>query len=185
MARKLHIFDRPQRFIAGTVGEPGERVFYLQASDGGHTVSVALEKEQVRILAERVDDVIDEVTRRGEVAPIEAPAGDLGPLEMPLMEEFRVAALGLAWDDTDNVLVIEAVSGSSGEVQESGIFSDDDDAPDAIRVKLEAVQAKAFATRAAALVESGRPPCPLCSQPLGRDGHICPRQNGYHRATLA
>lgn len=185
MARRLHIFDRPQRFVAGTVGEPGERVFYLQATDGAHTVSVALEKEQVRILAERVEDVIDEVTRRGDVPAIEVSPGDLDPLEMPLLEEFRVAALGLAWDDTDNVLVIEAVSGNSGEVEESGIFSDEDDAPDAMRVKLDALQAKAFANRAAALVASGRQPCPLCSQPLSRDGHICPRQNGYHRAALA
>ena len=92
MARRLHIFDRPQRFVAGTVGEPGERVFYLQATDGAHTVSVALEKEQVRILAERVEDVIDEVTRRGDVPAIEVSPGDLDPLEIPLLEEFRVAA---------------------------------------------------------------------------------------------
>lgn len=185
MSRKLYIFDRPNRFIAGTVGEPGERVFYLQATDGAQTVSVSLEKEQVRILAERVDDVLDEVIRRGDVPAIENLHADMDPLEMPLMEEFRVAALGLAWDDKNEVVVIEAVSGAGGEVDEEGIFSDEDGAPDAVRVKLSPGQARSFANRAVALIAGGRQPCPLCAQPLDPNGHICPRQNGYHRTPIA
>ncbi|GAB3300036.1 DUF3090 family protein [Epidermidibacterium keratini] len=185
MARQLHVFDHPQRFVAGTVGEPGERTFYLQASDGLRTISVALEKEQVKILAERLDDIVDEVTRRGDIAPIEAPPADLEPLEMPIDEEFRVSALGLAWDDNDHLIVIEAVSGEAGGIDEDSIFSDADEAPDALRVRIDAAAAKAFTARAIALVEAGRAACPLCGRPLEPTGHICPRQNGYHRAALS
>jgi uncharacterized repeat protein (TIGR03847 family) len=51
MPRQVFVFDPPERFVAGTVGLPGERTFFLQASGGGRTVSVALEKVQVRVLA--------------------------------------------------------------------------------------------------------------------------------------
>lgn len=185
MARQLYVFDHPRRFVAGTVGQPGERTFYLQASDGLRTVTVGLEKEQVKILAERLDDIVDEVTRRGDIPPVEAPPADLEPLEMPVAEEFRVSALGLAWDDNDHVIVVEAVSGEAGGIDEDSIFSDEDEAPDAMRVRIDAATAKSFTARAIALVDAGRAACPLCARPLEPSGHICPRQNGYHRAALS
>lgn len=185
MPRKVHEFTNPRRFIAGTVGQPGERTFFLQASDGQRTVSVALEKEHVQVLADRLDDIIDEVVRRGTVPPVELPEEDLEPLEMPIDEEFRVSALGLAWDDDSKAVVIEAVSGEAGTLDEEQIFSDDDEAPDVLRVTLDAAAARAFAQRANAVVHAGRTPCPLCGIPLDPNGHICPRQNGYHRASLS
>lgn len=185
MPRKVYEFNHPHRFVAGTVGAPGERTFYLQASDDTRTVSVALEKEHVQVLADRLDDIVEEVVRRGTVAAIESPPEDLEPLEMPIDEEFRVSALGLAWDDDQKAVVIEAVSGESGALDEDQIFSDDDEAPDALRVTLDASAARAFAVRANAVVHAGRTPCPLCGTPLDPAGHICPRQNGYHRATLS
>ena len=64
MPRPLHFFDPPDRFLAGTVGQPGDRVFFLQARAGAHVVSVSLEKQQVQVLAERVEGLLDEVVRR-------------------------------------------------------------------------------------------------------------------------
>ncbi|MFV0534362.1 MAG: DUF3090 family protein [Cumulibacter sp.] len=185
MPRKVYEFNNPRRFVAGTVGQPGDRTFYLQASDANRTVSVVLEKEHVQVLADRLEDIVDEVVRRGTVPPIESPQEDLDPLEMPVDEEFRVSALGLAWDDDLKAVVIEAVSGESGSLDEDQIFSDDDDAPDVLRVTIDAAAARAFAVRANAVVHAGRTPCPLCGIPLDPAGHICPRQNGYHRATLS
>src|SRR5947209_14552956 len=94
--RQVHLFDRPTRFVAGTVGQPGDRTFYLQASDAsGRTVSVALEKSQVQVLADRMAELLDEVsTRVGTVVPAEADVDDLDPLSAPVDEEFRVAAMG-------------------------------------------------------------------------------------------
>ena len=97
MPRQVHLFDRPTRFVAGTVGQPGDRTFYLQASDdSGRTVSVALEKNQVQILADRMHELLDEVAGRANtVIPPDADVDDLEPLTAPIDEEFRVAAMGL------------------------------------------------------------------------------------------
>src|SRR5207247_913814 len=99
----VYTYDPPDRFVAGAVGQPGERSFYLQASGAGRVTSVALEKFQVSLLAERLDELLDEVLRRtgGRVAvPATAPAelADDAPLDLPLMEELRVGATALAWD---------------------------------------------------------------------------------------
>ena len=67
MPRRRYIFDPPDRFVAGTIGEPGDRTFFLQAREGGRVVSVALEKVQVAVLAERLGALLDELDLRGIV----------------------------------------------------------------------------------------------------------------------
>jgi len=184
MSRQLYVFDRPQRFVTGTVGQPGDRTFYLQVSDGPRTVSVALEKTQVIVLADRMSELLDEVANRQNTAvPPDAVVNDLDPLHSPVDEEFRVAAMGLAWDADSAAVVVEAVAGGEGDdpVDEDQILSDADEGPDALRVKITPVAARAFVERARRVVSAGRPPCPLCSLPLDSEGHICPRQNGYRR----
>jgi uncharacterized repeat protein (TIGR03847 family) len=179
----VYTYDPPDRFVAGAVGQPGERTFYLQASAAGRVTSVALEKFQVSLLAERLDELLDEVLRRtgGRVAvPATAPAdlADDGPLDLPLMEEFRVGAIALAWDGEDERVVIEAqeetenpVEPLAEEVPENG--------PAVLRVRITPAEARAFSQRALQIVAQGRPACPLCGLPLDEDGHICPRQNGH------
>jgi uncharacterized repeat protein (TIGR03847 family) len=181
--RQLHLFDRPTRFVAGTVGQPGERTFYLQASDdSGRTVSVALEKTQVQVLAERMAELLDEVAARANtVIPPDADVDDLEPLRMPVDEEFRVAAMGLAWDGAAQAVVVEAVAATDEPVDEDAILSDSEEGPDALRVTITPVAARAFVARARRVVAAGRPACPLCSLPLDPSGHVCPRQNGYRR----
>ncbi|UER54384.1 DUF3090 family protein [Kineosporiaceae bacterium SCSIO 59966] len=196
MARQLFEYDRPQRFVAGTVGQPGQRAFYLQASDGAATTTVALEKQQVAALAERVDELLDEVLRRsGGSAPVPAlaptQAEDLEPLEMPVEEAFRVGTMSLAWDADRDLVVIECFEvGDDPEVVEleelTGLEDPQastagDDGPSLLRVTLTGAAARAFARRALALVAAGRPPCPFCGNPLDPDGHVCPRANGYRR----
>ena len=181
----VYSYDPPERFIAGTVGQPGERTFYLQATGGGRTTSVALEKGQVSQLAERLDELLDEVLRRtgGSAAiPAAAPAGlaDDGPLDLPLMEEFRVGAIALAWDHDGDRVIIEAQEETDEPVEP---LTDDipEGGPAVLRVRISAASARAFSRRALQLVSQGRPPCPLCGLPLDPAGHVCPRQNG-HRA---
>src|SRR5919201_6096931 len=102
--RQLFLFERPSRFIAGTVGTPGERTFYLQAVDDHRVVSVALEKQQVAILADRLEELLDQiVARTGTAFP--AADADNDALEQPVDEEFRVAAMGLAWDGDSGLVV--------------------------------------------------------------------------------
>jgi uncharacterized repeat protein (TIGR03847 family) len=181
--RQVHLFERPSRFVAGTVGQPGDRTFYLQASDEtGRTVSVALEKTQVQVLADRMNELLDEVAgRAGTVIPPDADIDDLEPLTPPVDEEFRVAAMGLAWDGAAEAVVVEAVAAGEEPIEEDAILSDSDDGPDALRVTITPVAARAFVARARRVIAAGRPACPLCSMPLDPAGHVCPRQNGYRR----
>jgi uncharacterized repeat protein (TIGR03847 family) len=189
MPRIVFEYDPPERFVAGTVGEPGQRTFFLQASGGGRVTSVALEKQQVSVLAERVEALLDEVVRMssGE-APVPAvtPADveDTEPLTSPIEEEFRVGTMALAWDDDDEVVVIEAQALTEGDDEEDEtplITGDDEDGPPLLRVRVPGLAARAFVSRAQAVVAAGRPPCPFCGGPLDADGHVCPRANGYRR----
>lgn len=189
MPRQVFFYDPPERFIAGTVGEPGHRAFYLQASDHGRVTSVLLEKTQVMALAERVDELLDEVVRRngGKTAvPAVAPAElmDTAPLDQPVDEEFRVGTMALAWDDSVQLLIVEAQELVEDEEDGGELFDEDDpdaDGPSLLRVRLSGAMARVFAKRAMSLVSAGRPPCPFCSLPLDPEGHVCPRQNGYRR----
>jgi len=179
----VYSYDPPDRFIAGTVGQPGMRTFYLQATAGSRTTSVALEKNQVSQLAERLDELLDEVLRRsGGTAAIPAVAppelADDGPLEQPLMEDFRVGAIALAWDGDTEKVIIEAQE-LSEEPLEPLVEDPPEEGPAILRVTISAAVARAFARRATKLVDQGRPPCPLCGLPLDATGHVCPRQNGH------
>jgi uncharacterized repeat protein (TIGR03847 family) len=180
----VYEYDQPERFVAGTVGQPGERTFFLQASGAGRVTSVALEKQQVLVLAERIEELLDEVVRRtggGAAVPALAPAAlaDTNPLQTPVEEDFRVGTMSLAWDAEAERVVIECL-----EVGEEA--TDDGDltpAPGAsmLRVSLTGAAARAFAKRAEAVVSAGRPPCPFCGNPLSPEGHVCPRANGHRR----
>ena len=198
MTHQVHSFEPPERFVAGTVGEPGDRTFFLQARGGGRVVSVALEKVQVSLLAEKLEELLTEASRRFGVdlpdAPV-LPVHDNEPLDTPVDEEFRVGTLGLAFDVDTSTVVIEAIEAGESEVEielgaddpavEEDDDEDEDDEPDddldRLRVRLTPEATRAFIDRARRVVAAGRPPCPLCGQPLDPAGHLCPRHNGYHR----
>ena len=111
MAILVHRYDAPERFVAGTVGQPGERAFFLQAREGNRITSVACEKQQVSVLAEHLDRVLNEVLRRGagevNVPPASTAARDVDPLDAPITEEFRVGTMTIAWDPSIDRIVIE------------------------------------------------------------------------------
>lgn len=183
MSRNVYLFDPPTRFIVGTVGEPGERAFFLQARDDARLVTVAIEKEQAEILAEKIVELLDEVAvRHPEITDLAEGSGpeDVDPLESPFDEDFRAGSLGLGWNAVTDRVIVEAHAVGRDEVPE---LEDDSDpnATDCLRVRLSAPTARAFADRAARVVAAGRPPCPFCHLPLDPTGHICPRANGYRR----
>ena len=146
-------------------------------------MSVALEKAQVVILADRIEQLLDEVVTRTGTALPAAGRTDTEALEQPVDEEFRVGAMGLAWDGDAGLVVIEAQAPvEDTEIAEKTLLEDADDGPDALRVRIEPGLARDFVVRARRVVSAGRPPCPLCTLPLDPAGHVCPRQNGYHRS---
>lgn len=183
MSRVIHVFRAPDRFVVGTVGEPGDRAFYLQAVQEARLISVLLEKQQVQVLAERVIALLEEVHRRfGADVPTEAPTvDDLEPLTAPVEEEFRVGTMGLGWDAEANSVVVELLAVTEGEVDESVVLDDTEEGPDSVRVFLSAEQARDFAARSERVISAGRLPCPLCNETLDPAGHVCVRTNGYRR----
>ena len=155
MTRRLFIFDEPDRFLAGTVGEPGDRSFYLQARKGGALISVALEKVQVAALAQRLDDLLDAVD-----APAQPEAADELPLEEPVVELFRVGAMALAWDASKEAVVIEAQTPTDdGEYAE--LPDDAEEGPDLLRVRIDAPSARAFVSITSSALEI-TVPCRCC-----------------------
>ena len=189
MPRRLFVFDLPDRFATGTIGEPGNRAFFLQARDGRRVVSVGLEKAQVAVLAERLGALLVELDKRGIVKDVPAPIEpDEKPLDEPLNEAFRATTLTLGWDvDAEQVLIEARAPGedeeTEAETEAEGIVElddDDEDGPDLLRVRLTADAARTFVERAFRVIRSGRPPCPLCGNPLDATGHICPRKNGHY-----
>jgi uncharacterized repeat protein (TIGR03847 family) len=216
MPRRVYNFDPPDRFVVGTVGQPGQRTFFLQAKRGGQVVSVALEKAQVAVLAERVATLLLALRQRG-VEIGEERFSPTPPLEEPVVEEFRVGTLTLGWDADNERVVIEAREMSDDDFEDddedetaeasdvvelevdadaeidaaealrSAIarLADDTDSSvtetnlDVVRVQLEPNAALQFASGAIAIVQAGRPPCPMCGEPLEPTGHFCTRRNGY------
>jgi uncharacterized repeat protein (TIGR03847 family) len=206
MPRRIYNFDPPDRFVAGAVGQPGQRTFFLQASKGAQVVSVALEKAQVAVLAERLATLLLALRQRG-VEIGEERLGAVAGLEEPVDEEFRVGTLTLGWDADRELVVIEAQEigdddfetdddEEEGEQAENVISDADqlraaiagvagqaeaesDSDLDLVRVQLEPNAALEFARGALAVVQAGRPPCPMCGEPLEPTGHFCTRRNGY------
>jgi uncharacterized repeat protein (TIGR03847 family) len=185
----VHAFDPPERFVAGTVGEPGHRTFFLQARDGARLISVALEKQQVEALAERVDELLDEVMRADggtALVPAVAPFDlvDNEPLDQPIEEEFRAGTMTLSWDSGTERVVIEVFPFTEAAVVSPDQVDEEleEPEPDEIfLVRLTAGAARAFVGRARTVIGAGRPDCPFCGNPVDPDGHLCVRANGFKR----
>ena len=191
MAPVVHSFDPPERFVAGTVGPPGQRTFFLQARSGSRVTSVALEKQQVSVLAERIDELLDDVMRSSEVdatIPAVAPVDlvDPDPLEQPIQEEFRAGTMTLSWDAPAERVVVEVFPFTEEAVESPEQPEEVEDQPEpeeVFLVRLPAGVARAFSKRAQSVVSAGRPPCPFCGDPIDPAGHLCPRANGFRRSS--
>ena len=180
-------YDPPERFVAGAVGQPGARAFFLQARAEGRLTTVALEKFQVAALAERLDELLDEVLRRsGGAAQVPAMAPAELTDDAPLDAAARRRTSGSApwrWPGTPTPRRWSSRRRRSIDDEERAV--DEPPEPAMLRVRISAGAARAFTQRALKVVAAGRPPCPLCGQPLDAEGHICVRLNGYRGGEAA
>lgn len=207
MPRRVYSFDRPDRFIAGAIGVPGQRTFFIQASKGSQHISVGLEKTQVAVLAERIASLLLALREGGVAISDELPAS-APQLAEPVVEQFRVGAMSLGWDGEVGRVVIEAREVGEADIDDEeaedadedeaeaaaddaeedmelrSLAADPDDPRDVVRVELEPQAALSFASGALEVVRAGRPPCPLCGAPLDPTGHFCVRRNGHANELL-
>jgi uncharacterized repeat protein (TIGR03847 family) len=179
-------FKAPDFFTTGTVGPPGQRVFYLQAREDGVVLTLKVEKEQVGALAEYVAGLLAKLPGAARAQPV---SRDLALLE-PFTPAWPVRSLAVGYDESRDRVVIMAEEELREDEEErdeqAGEAPEGAEAPEATerasaRVAVSRAQAMVFVERARALVKAGRPTCPICSRPINPDGHICPRQNGARR----
>jgi uncharacterized repeat protein (TIGR03847 family) len=152
--------------------------------------SVALEKQQVSVLAARIDELLDEIMAAGgestipAMAPLDLEDGE--PLDQPIVEEFRAGTMTLAWDASDERVVVEVFPFTEESVAAPDQPEEEIDEPEPEElfvVRMPPGLARAFSKRAQAVVAAGRQPCPFCGNPLDPEGHLCPRANGFRRTT--
>jgi uncharacterized repeat protein (TIGR03847 family) len=163
---------RPERFTAGTVGPPGQRVFFLQAVEGTHVVSLRLEKQQVAALAEYLAGIL------ADLPAIEDIGDDPTDLVEPVVAEWIVGSLAVAYEESDDRVLI---------VAEELVNEDDDEgaggvatSPATAHFHLTRTQVANFVANAVELVMAGRPTCPFCGHPMNPEGHTCPKSNGHN-----
>jgi uncharacterized repeat protein (TIGR03847 family) len=179
---QVHLFDPVERFIVGTVGEPGDRTFFIQARTGSRLVSVALEKTQVAALAERIMQIIKEVRISEPLVNIERILPDNQPLETPIDEEFRVGVIGIAYVSDRNMIEIDLQAITEKEPEEEEFLEINNlESQEILRVLISLGYSNSFAKRAQIVLGAGRAPCPFCGGPIDPGGHLCPRANGYRR----
>lgn len=179
MPTRVHEFAWPDRVVVGTIGLPGDRRFYLQVRAGTELVSIGLEKQQSALLAEKIDEILDQlITVEGN--PFSVPTST--PIELvdndqleAVQEQFRTGAVGLGWDPTTAQIVVEAHPITDGDADDDGDNSAEDGTNESemVLVRMPVGTARAFAKRTREIVGAGRPTCPLCGYPIDADGHIC------------
>ena len=185
MPTLVHKFDWPDRVVVGTVGRPGSRTFYLQARTGARTTSVALEKQQSALLAEKIDELLEELAADESnrlsvpaVTPVELVDND--PLDQPVEEQFRAGVMRLGWDPSTAQIVIEAYPYAVDDADDAAADPDPDpvEPSEMLLVRIPVGTARAFVQRTRQVVHAGRPSCPSCGAPVDDDGHVCPPPDG-------
>ncbi|BCW48244.1 putative repeat protein (TIGR03847 family) [Arthrobacter sp. 1088] len=179
MPTRVHEFAWPDRVVIGTIGLPGARTFYLQVRTGAQIVSIALEKQQSALLAEKIDELLDQLlTVDGN--PFSVPTGtpielvDNDPIEPPV-EQFRTGAMTLDWDPTTAQIVVEAypLIDVDADDEDEPLVEDGSNETEMMLVRMPVGTARAFAKRTREIVDAGRPICPRCGYPMDADGHDC------------
>jgi uncharacterized repeat protein (TIGR03847 family) len=185
----VHRFDPPERFVAGTVGEPGQRTFFLQAREGDRSITILVEKEQVELLGTSILEILATVGRETGEGP---PSEELG-LEPPLEPLWRAGRLSIGYAEERDLMLLEIEELVEPEDEPEDEADDEPegapplietDSPEPDRVRLWATreQMLALARHGAAVAERGRPKCRYCGNPIDPEGHMCPAMNGHRES---
>jgi len=167
-------FESIQHITADAIGQPGQRVFYLQAWPGtdGSQVSFIIEKIQLQSLALGIEQMVTELTR--QKPELVLPTVDFEPdrmhIQPPVDPQFRAGAIGIGYDVDRDCIVIQVSE-----------FTTEEDSPQegkTYRFWCTRQQARNLAAWAEQVIERGRPICTQCGQPMEPEGHFCPKKNG-------
>lgn len=154
----------------GTVGEPGNRTFYLQGSQGSQVISLVIEKEQAAMLATSFESLLEELNKKHPEGTrnAEEPVWTDLRLREPINSLFRVGHMGLGYNEDSDQVVLVAY-----ELVEEG------EEPNVVSYWVSRPQVKSLIKHVSDVVSSGRPICGNCGQPMDAEGHFCPNRNGH------
>ncbi len=175
---ELNELNPVDHICAGCKGEPGQRVFYLQARKGAQLVTLLCEKFQMQQLAAGITKYLDELQAR--FGQLTAAVTDFEEAEMeleePLEPRFRAGQLGLGYDEAEDLLVLMAQ-----ELLDDAQAAPGEEPPAGQTVRFWATRQQMLnlAAHISLVASRGRPVCGNCLQPIDPDGHFCPRRNGF------
>ena len=175
MANEIYEFNPVSSITVGALELPGQQAFFLQASQGMHTITLRLEREQVLALYRGIEEILKDLEQR-EIRPVssrEEPELSELTLQEPLEAAFAAGHMGLAFDQAVDMMVLF--------VQE--LADDEGGARSFAHFWASLGQMRALSRLAKGIVASGWPICPLCQQPIDPEGHFCPRGNGHDDGT--
>ena len=180
-------FEEVDSFTTGTLGEPGSRVFFLQARAGRQRITVRCEKQQVTAIAHYLRRVLSDLP-----PPVDRPLPGALELADPSEQAFVLGPIGLGYDRSNDRVLVQLEELVPADLDADAEDEDEDEAaaadvveevvdddPDRGHVRLYVTrsQAAAFCDHADEIVAAGRPPCRWCGNPIDPDGHPCPRMN--------
>jgi len=165
--------DPVTRLTTDAIGQPGQRVFFLQAEGAASSVTVLIEKVQVQTLGIGVEHFFTELAERFPDLPAasEVYNEEQMRIEPPTDPLFRVGEIGLAYDaDRDMVcLVVNEILSEEVSEEDAGV----------VRLWSTRSQLLALTAWGKELATRGRPLCPQCGEPMDPAGHFCPKKNGH------
>ncbi len=166
-------FDPVLHITSDAIGKPGQRVFYLQATQENRTLTLLVEKIQLQTLAIGVEQFLQEINQRFPELPEASAEYDESKMHIqpPIDPLFRVGELGLAYESERDRMILVARE-----------LRTDDRPPEEFRVVrfwCTRSQLRAMSRWGLEITGRGRPICPYCSQPMDAKGHFCPKKNGH------
>jgi uncharacterized repeat protein (TIGR03847 family) len=173
MAGELVDFNPVSRITIGAVGQPGQRVFLLQANQGSHAITLKLEKEQAMVLATSTIELLEELEQKypRQQSRFDKPLSSDLLLREPLEPAFAIGQIGLGYDQEHDLIVLVVQ-----ELPFEGL-----EKPATARFWASRAQMQALSDQTLEVASQGRPICPLCDSPMDPEGHFCPRSNGHEK----
>jgi uncharacterized repeat protein (TIGR03847 family) len=176
MSAEIIELDDVDGLGAGAVGEPGQRAFYIQARTEQTQLTVLVEKEQVALLAAEAVAFLDKIADDYPELPFDVP-NTQSVLREPTVPLFRARLIGLGFDPERELVLLELRERAEDDEEVVDVDVAEDDEGYVARIYATRAQVRAMAARGVEAVAGGRPPCPLCEQPMDPSGHRCPRWN--------
>lgn len=175
---------------ADAIGEPGQRIFFLQMSADARTYTVTVEKEQVQLLSTSILEILASVGRETGGSFDE----NRMRLELPVDPMWRAGRLSIGYEEARDRITLEIEEFVRENAELEAELEDDDllaDAmpegyrePDRVRASATAEQMLALSRYGASVVARGRPTCQFCGNPIDPEGHHCPAMNGHAKKDL-